>query len=360
VATQERRRITLKQIADTLGVSTATVSNAFNRPDQLSAELRQRILDESARQGFHGPDAAARSLRRGRSAAIGVLYTDRLSYAFADPGAVLFLQGVSTACERTGNELVLIPRTSGARAGGTAVGRSVVDGIVAYSVADDDPVLAEAVARRMPVVVVDQPHAPTRWWVGTADRDGCRAVAEHLVDLGHRRFAVIGTELTRRRRGGLASLARQRAATFATTTARLDGYRDAITAAGVPWADVPVFEAVENSVAQGQLAAEALLATSPRPTAVLAMTDQLAFGACAAASRLGLDVPGDVSVAGFDDLPAAATHQPPLTTVHQPHREKGRVAADLLLDLLSGDGTEPTARTLPATLQVRGSTAPPG
>ncbi len=270
-----------------------------------------------------------------------------------------FLQGVSTACESTGNELVLIPRTSDASAGGTAVGRSIVDGLVVYSVADDDPVLAEAVERRLPVVVVDQPHAADLHWVGTDDEGGSSAICEHVVSLGHRRLAVIATELTRRRRGGLASLARQKAATFATTAARLRGYRDGAAAAGIPWSTVPVYEAVENSEEQGRAAAEALLDTDPRPTALLAMTDQLAFGACQAVRNRGLDVPRDVSVTGFDDLPAAARYEPPLTTVHQPHGTKGRVAADLLLDLLAGRTPEPRTHTFPATTRLRGSTAPP-
>lgn len=354
------RRVTLKVIAEALGVSTATISNAFNRPDQLSDALRERILAEAARQGFHGPDAAARSLRRGRPAAIGVLYTDRLSYAFSDPGAVRFLQGVSAACEKAGNELVLIPRTSDARAASTAVGRSVVDGIIVYSVADDDPVLAEAVERRLPVVLVDQPHLPDLPWVGTDDHGGSEAICAHLLSLGHRRLAVIATELTRRRRGGMASLARQRAATFAMTAARLRGYRDAATAAGIDWSAVPVFETVENSEEQGHAAADALLTVDPRPTAVLAMTDQLAVGACQAARERGLDVPGDVSVVGFDDLPGAGRHQPPLTTVRQPHRTKGHIAAELLLDILAGRTTaERGPHRLPATPQLRASTAPP-
>jgi DNA-binding LacI/PurR family transcriptional regulator len=336
----------MREVADALGVSVATVSNAFNRPDQLSPALRERVLAEATRRGLGTPDPAARALRRGRYAALGVVYTDRLSYAFSDPGAVLFLQGVSRACERAEVELVLIPRA--ASAAETAVGRSLVDGVVVYSVADDDPVLAAALERRMPAVVVDQPRDAGAPWVGVDEERACRKLCRHVLELGHRRLAVIATELDRSRRGGLADRPRQDAATFAATRARLRGYRTAAEAAGIDWATVPVWEATGSEREQGRAAAAALLDARPPPTALLAMTDELALGALSAARG--------VSITGFDDLPAAAAAG--LTTVAQPHMRKGELAATLLLDLLAGRPPARRTRTLRTQLQLRASVAP--
>ncbi|HEY3513088.1 MULTISPECIES: LacI family DNA-binding transcriptional regulator [Kribbella] len=342
-------------MAESLGVSITTVSNAFSRPDQLSEALRERVLAEAARLGLSSPDAAARSLRLGRSASIGVMYTDRLSYAFSDPGAVLFLQGVSRVCEANGQQLVLIPSTSSADAAATAVGRSTIDGLIVYSVADDDPVLAAAIDRRMPLVLVDQPRIDSLPWIGVDDEKACRALAEHVVSLGHRRLAVIATEFDRDRAGGRATKARQEAITFSTTAARLRGYRAAVEKAGLSWQGVPVVEARENSEDNGYRLATALLRVKNRPTAILAMTDQLALGALRAAERRGFIVPDDVSIAGYDDIPAARV----LTTVSQPHEEKGRRAAEQLLSLLAGRTSPPRHQELATTLRVRVTTGAP-
>ncbi|MDX2972105.1 LacI family DNA-binding transcriptional regulator [Kribbella solani] len=352
---QPQRRATLKLVAESLGVSITTVSNAFSRPDQLSEALRERVLAEAARLGLSSPDAAARSLRLGRPASVGVMYTDRLSFAFSDPGAVLFLQGVSRVCEENGQELVLIPSTSAADAAATAVGRSMIDGLIVYSVADDDPVLAAAADRRMPLVVVDQPRISTLPWIGVDDEAGCRAIAQHLIGLGHRRLAVLSTEIDRERRGGRVTVARQQAITFATTAARLRGYRTAAEDAGINWSTVPVVETRENSEANGYQATAALLRSKQRPTAVLAMTDQLAFGALRAAAKAGLSVPEDLSVAGFDDIPAARV-EPYLTTVAQPHEEKGRRAAEHLLAQLTDRSAPPRQQQLKTTLRLRETT----
>ncbi|HEY3559460.1 MAG TPA: LacI family DNA-binding transcriptional regulator [Kribbella sp.] len=352
---QPQRRATLKLVAESLGVSITTVSNAFSRPDQLSEALRERVLAEAARLGLSSPDAAGRSLRLGRPASIGVMYTDRLSYAFSDPGAVLFLQGVSRVCEANGQQLVLIPSTSSADAAATAVGRSMIDGLIVYSVADDDPVLAAAMDRRMPLVLVDQPRISTLPWIGVDDEKACRTMAEYVLSLGHQRIAVIATEFDRERAGGRATLARQEAVTFSTTAARLRGYRTAVEKAGLPWSEVPVLEASENSEENGYRLAMTLLRSKNRPTAVLAMTDQLALGAIRAAGKRGLAVPDELSIVGYDDIPAAQV----LTTVSQPHEEKGRRAAEQLLALLSDRTGPPQHQKLVTRLRIRDTTAAP-
>lgn len=355
-----QQRATLKEVAAELGVSPATVSNAYNRPDQLSAALRERVFETARRLGYPGPDALARGLRRGRAGAVGVLYEDRLSYAFADPAAVLFLRGVSVATEEARLGLLLLSGAPGEARGPEAVSGAVVDGFVVNSLSEGDPLVASALQRRLPVVVVDQPRIEGLPFVGIDDEGAARSVAEHLVGLGHRRFGVVTFGLGPRRpeADGIADIERQEAATYPVTRDRLRGYAAALEAAGVPWEDVPVYENYENVPEGGRKGAEVLLSLEPRPTAILAISDQLAFGAYAAAKGMGLSVPEDLSVAGFDDVPEAARSVPPLTTVRQPHVEKGLAAGRMLLARLRDEETA-GAEYFPTSLILRGSTAPP-
>ena len=146
-----------------------------------------------------------------------------------------------------------------------------------------------------------------------------------------------------------------KAITFTVVRRRLDAATAALAAAGIDPATVPMYEPAHNVPAEGERAATWLLTQSPRPTALLCQSDQLAIGALAAAARSGLRVPGDVSIAGFDDIEAAAETNPPLTTVHQPLRERGRRAGELMLELLGGG--RPRQVRLPTELVVRASTA---
>ncbi|HEX6676333.1 MAG TPA: LacI family DNA-binding transcriptional regulator [Actinomycetes bacterium] len=361
----DRASVTLATLARELGVSKSTVSNAYNRPDQLSPALRARILDAARRLGYPGPDPLAATLSRGRVGAIGLVFFDDpptypLTFAFTDPVHALFLQGVADACGRAGVGLVLL----GGGKGGDLVRAALVDGFICqYDVAGDERFQAVA-ERGLPVVVVDGPPDPAPGGassgavrrVGVDDRGAARAAARHLLELGHRAIGVVAAPLSPDGHDGPAGPRRQRDARYHVIRERLAGYRAEVEAAGLPWAAVPVEERSPYGQEAGRRAAGALLDRPDRPSALLAMSDELALGALRAAEERGLDVPGQLSVVGFDDTPAAAGARPPLTTVHQPHRDKGRIAAELLLRPGTGAATR---RTLPADLVVRGSTAPP-
>jgi DNA-binding LacI/PurR family transcriptional regulator len=347
----ERPRITLKDVAEDVGVSPMTVSNAFNRPDQLSAALRERILESARRLGYPGPDPLARGLRRGRAGAIGVISDTRLSYAFDDPAASAVIAGVCATTEEEGLGVLLVPP------GGSApLSSAMIDGIVVYSVAQGDPLLALAVARRLPAVVVDQPIGTGLPRAGIDDEAAARAAADHLTALGHRRLAVVAFGLSPDGRTGPADLARRRTAGYAVSRARLAGYAAAAAEAGIDWAGVPVHECAGSVRAAGRAAGERLLDAGDRPTAILATSDVLALGVLDAAAAAGLRVPHDLSVVGFDDIPAAAAAR--LTTIHQDHHAKGRLAGELLVAALRGERAVAPA-TLPHALVVRDSTAPP-
>jgi DNA-binding LacI/PurR family transcriptional regulator len=346
-------RVTLQTLADRLGVSRTTASNAFNRPDQLNPALRERVLALAAELGYAGPDPRGRALRSGRAGAIGVLLTERLSYAFGDPAAVATLRGLALEAEQAGISLSLLPAPL---SGGDAesVMRALVDACFVYALPEDHPSLAAALERRLPMVICDTPHVPGVPLVSVDDRGGARAAAQHLLDLGHRRIAVVTLRIREDGHRGTVDAARRATARYRVTGLRLAGYADAIARAGLDWAAVPVYEG-PNARELGAEAAAALLALEPRPTALLGMSDELALGAIDGARAAGLELPRELSVVGFDDAPPASSRG--LTTVRQPLLEKGRSAGRMLLEAIEG-GTPPDVE-LPTELVVRGSTLRP-
>ena len=347
--------MTLQTLADALGVSRTTASNAFNRPDQLNPALRERVLALAAELGYAGPDPAGRALRSGRAGAIGVLLTERLSYAFGDPAAVSTLRGLAIEAEQAGISLALLPAPLGGPGSAEAVARTLLDACFVYALPEGHPSVAVVLERQIPVVVSDTPHIPGVPLVSIDDRCGARAAAQHLLDLGHRRLAVASLRIRDDDHTGLVDRTRRRAATYRVTRERLAGYAEALTAAGVEWDAVPIYEGHPNSRALGTAAATALMALDPPPTALLAMSDEIALGAVDGAHAAGLSVPGQLSVVGFDDAPAATPRG--LTTIRQPLVDKGRTAGRMLLEAIAG-GT-PADVTLPTELVVRGSTARP-
>ncbi|WP_216325049.1 LacI family DNA-binding transcriptional regulator [Deinococcus aestuarii] len=340
------RRVTLRDVAARLGVSPATVSNAYNRPDQLSPELRERVLGAARELGYGGPDPLARSLRRGRTNVIGVVYDAPLEYAFADPAAALFLGAVARALQERGLSLLLLASPGGTRPVQTAS----VDGFVVYCAAEDSELLRAVLGRGLPTVLVDQAPQPGASRVGIDDAGGAREAARHLTALGHRHLGVLSLELSPERRGGPVSPEREARALYATTATRLRGYREAARAAG---AHLLITEAAQNTPEEGERLTRALLAAFPQVTALLCMSDVLAQGALRAAQALGRRVPEDLSLVGFDDLPSSAALN--LSTVWQPTTGKGARVGAAILALLDGEG--PGDVTLPTRLVVRGTTA---
>jgi DNA-binding LacI/PurR family transcriptional regulator len=341
-------RVTLQTIADALGVSRTTVSNAYNRPDQLAPELRRKVLETAKELGYAGPDPAARRLRSGRRGAIGLMFSERLSYAFTDPGAVGFLQGLTEATEAKGYELLLLPGMRGEEQEVVAVRDAVVGAFCLYCMPDTHPAVSAALARQLPVVIVDEPRSAGSFFIGIDDYAGARAAAEHVKALGHERAAILVDRLVDDGYQGLADVDRIGRSNCQVARDRVAGY-----IAGMDTVEpLPVYDTMANFIGPAASAARELLSRDPRPTVLLCATDVLAFGAMRAARELGLDVPGDVSITGFDDVPEAETAD--LTTVRQPLIEKGREAGRLLME----QNTEREV-VLPLELVTRGSTAPP-
>lgn len=345
---------TLASLAQELGVSRTTVSNAYNRPDQLSAELRERVMEAAERLGYAGPDPVARSLRTRRAGAIGLLLTEQLSYAFRDPAAVAFLEGLTLECDQARIGLLLVPLTPGPK-DVLSVSSAAVDGFVAYSMPEDDPHLAAMLARPLPTVICDQPGTDRADMVTIDDHGAMKQIGEHLLSLGHRRFGVICMRLGSDRNDGQVDLQRQQSAAYHVQRKRLAGLREALEEAGVAWDRIPVVERYDHTREAGAAATADVLGLDPGVTAIVATSDVLALGAISELQRRRQRVPEDVSVSGFDGVREAL--ELGLTTVSQPVKEKGRRAARLLLD----PAQRPTARKvlLPTTFMPGSTTAAP-
>jgi len=334
-------KITIREVAQAAGVSVATVSRALNSPSQVTPELRARVSAAAERLGYlaHG---AARALASRRSGAIGAiiptldnqvfaLCIDALQQRLDAHGFVLLVASTGYEAAREARELrALLERG--------------VDGVMLVG-AEHPPAIWRllAAAGRIPAVVTWTSHDPAAPvpCIGFDNRAAARRIAEHLLALGHRRIAMIAGPV----RGN------DRAA------ARVAGVREALAAVGLRL-DPPYLAERPYTVPDGRAALMALMALPEPPTAVVCGNDHLAFGALAGARALGLRVPQDLSVTGFDDLDFAAYADPALTTVRVPAAEMGRRAADPLATTAAGE-PPPAPAELEAPVMLRGTTAPP-
>jgi DNA-binding LacI/PurR family transcriptional regulator len=345
---QRLGQVTRPRIADVAreaGVSKTAVSFAFNSPDRLSPETLSRIRGVAESLGYR-PHPVARMLSQRRTLTIGVLTPQALSVIFSNPFFGAFSEGVALAAEQSGYGLYFISPVHGSLA--RAMGRATVDGVVAIGLSHDHPELESIRRAGLPIVVVDSSALPDSPSVVVDDEGGGRAAAEHLLDLGHRDFLVIGVEPPPPTR---------RLDAEGVTGRRLIGYRAGLARAGI---ELPEDRVVVGpaSVEGGVAALERAWSAGLRPTAILAMSDAMAIGAMRAIRGLGLSVPRDISVVGFDDIDLAVHTDPPLTTVHQPIRRKGEQAVELLLTVVARRETaRPEHRRLETRLIVRGSTA---
>ncbi|MBI3212868.1 MAG: LacI family DNA-binding transcriptional regulator [Mycobacterium sp.] len=357
-----RRRATLASLAAELEVSRTTISNAYNRPDQLSSDLRERIFATAKRLGYSGPDPVARSLRTRRAGAVGLVITEPLTYSFSDPAALNFVAGLAESCEDVGQGLLLVATGPGRSPdeGSSAVLSAGVDGFVVYAAADDDPYLQLVLQRQLPVVIVDQPAGVAgASRVGIDDRAAMRELADYVIGLGHREIGLLTMRLGDKPgpdepTAAIADAQRVRATPFRVQGDRIGGVSDAMTAAGLDPGQLTIVESSEHGPESGGAAAELALATNPRITALMCTADVLAISAMDYLRARGIYVPGQMTVTGFDGIPEATRRG--LTTVAQDSLEKGRRAGRLLHN--PPRSGLPSTEILPTEL-VRGRTSGP-
>lgn len=331
---------TIVDVARLAKVSMKTVSRALNGEPHVSDKVRSQVL-EAAKALNYRPNMFARSLASTRSYLVGLVC------APPSPAPVYIMtvqEGVLSACEARGYNL--LTRTFDPESRGIAsrvlqfVERSRVDGLVVVPPLSDNKALTRAlVGGHIPHVRVSQsdPVAGSER-IGTNEREVSSELTRYLISLGHRQIAFI--------RGHPA---------HSGSADRLEGYLDAMREAGIE----PESEYIEQgmfSFESGVAAARRLFALRQRPTAVFASNDYMAAGVVNAAHRLGLAIPGDVSVAGFDDAPVAHQIWPALTTVRQPVRELGARAAGMLIGALGGSEAERSVAAPDCSIVHREST----
>ncbi len=339
-------RVTLAQVAAHAGVSVMTASYSYSRPGRVSDEARSRVLAAAAVLGYAGPDPSARSLRRGSTLALGVVLGEHLTYAFDDPGAVLFLAGAAGVCADRGYGMTILPIT-GAAEDVERITDAAVDGFIVWTTSDDDPVLAAVRATKRPAVVHGGPAPEGMALVSIDNRAAARAIGA-VVFAGARRPAVLSQPLTRDRVSGTRRASDLGEVTFPVTRDRLEGYREAAEACGTAWSAVPVGVCGRNDTEEAARVATALLTSAEPPDAIAAMSDRQAVGVVRAARDAGLRIPGDLAVSGFDDVPAAS--ELGLTTVTQSLRDQGAACARAAL------GQPPRSMSSAWSLAVRTST----
>ena len=333
----------IKDVARTVGVSTATVSRALRGLPRVSDETRVRVLKAAAELDYVASPSAA-GLASGQTRAVGVIvpFVTRWFYASV-------VQGAEELLREAGYDLLLYnlggDQQARDRVFRTHLLRKRVDAVLVLSLTPTDEEVAALARLDRPVAVVG---ATVDGWASVGIDDGAtaRIAMRHLIDLGHTRIGYVGGSL-------------EEQLDFAAPMDRLTGYHDAMAAARLP-VD-PAWEVIGDFTVRGGLAAtRLLLAADPRPTAVFAASDEMAVGAVHAVREAGLRVPEDVSVIGIDDHEMAEFFD--LTTVAQPVHEQGQLAATLLLEALDedvGQRTRPPAIIVPTRLVVRRTTAPP-
>ncbi|MCP2164170.1 LacI family DNA-binding transcriptional regulator [Goodfellowiella coeruleoviolacea] len=343
---------TIRELAQLCGVSLATVSRVFNKPDSVSPKTRERV-ERMARELDYRPNESARTLATGRSTMVGLVWdTDHRRSGWRHPFLQDLLIGLKSALSAHGYHLLML--ATGEAAHHRQVGASLADpvgyvdtvrrhdlaGVVLIDSGSDAEAFALFAQSGLPCVAIDVAvDGPRATYVTSANAEGAGQAVRHLLGLGHRRIATI------------AGPARTRPGAD-----RLAGYRAALAEAGVPVREDYVAEG-DFYRASGHSAMRKLLALPEPPTAVFAAGDEMAVGALLAARQAGCRVPDDVALVGFDDIEVAALVEPALTTVAQDKSGFGRAAAAAVMAMVEGGKAAPTPAPveLATTLVVRDS-----
>jgi len=333
-------RATLKDVAALAGVHPGTASRAINEDTRplVNAETARRVLAAADELGYR-PNPIARGLKTSRSYTVGVLIPD-----LTNPLFPRIVRGIQDRLEEAAYT-PLIANTDNdpdrERADIEAMRARHVDGLItATAHREDDLPVADS---ELPVVLVNRRHElGTRPSVVADDRLGVKLAVDHLISLGHRRIAHLA---------GPQDLS--------TGYLRLQGFREALEAAGLELAPELVLAGSAFVESEGQRLCNELLDRDLGATAIFAANDLMALGCYDAFVARGISCPDQISVVGYNDMPFATWFDPPLTTIHLPQYEIGERAAELLLERLRDPGVEPVQVQLEPSLVVRGSTAPP-
>lgn len=335
---RQAARPNLAAVAALAGVSASTASIAFSGAGSISAATKERVLAAAATLDYAGPDPRAQSLRRGRSGIVGVVIEDRLRDAFRDPVNIAMLDGLADETGVIGSGLLLLTDTGD---GQISIENAPVDAVVLVGCSTRlDAAVAILRQRGIPLVAVEAEPMDGVLAIDLDNREASHELAAHLKDLGHERVAIVALPLTTSRERGPLTPELEAASTGYTASARIAGVREVFPRAS-GWISAG------SLVEEGRLAGLALLrdarghgGADARPTAIIAQSDLLARGVILAAEELGLRVPDDVSIVGFDGVRLDGMGDRDLTTMVQPAVAKGRAAGRGVVALLRDEPGE--------------------
>ncbi len=330
-------KLTIRHIAKLAGVSRSTVSRVINDHPSVRRETREQVLSIVAETGFR-PDPIARSLSSRRAGIIGLVIPLAIQSLFEDPFFARLMQGISQGCNMHDYTLALFllhTQEEEAKLYPRLSRRQLLDGVIVTATRNGDPLIPQLLANRVPFVLHGRHEDPRVSFADVDNVAGAYLAVTHLVRLGRRRIALITGPS-----GSLAAEDRKR------------GYLDALQERRLSIDEALIIhgdftETSSHQAMQGLLPHE--------PDAVFVASDSMALGALRALREAGKRVPDEVAVVGFDDMPQAATADPPLTTIRQPIQQTGLLAVEMLIDIL-GNGANPARRIiLPTELVIRAS-----
>lgn len=328
------RTNTIHDVAKAAGVSVSTVSRVLNNKDDVAAETYERVQQVISELKYVS-SLAARGMRSCRTNVIGLITPDVTS-----PYSIAILQGVNQAIAQLDYDLIIYPnRNSHRNASATQetyfvslLNGSIADGVIVVT-----PVTANF-STAAPIVVIDPNNSkPDYPAIISTHQDGTAQAMKYLLSLGHRRIGFIS---------GRPELV--------SATQRLNSYRDSLTASGISIEEI-LIETGNYTTEAAVPCARRLLALSKPPTAIFAANDQTAIGVYQAAQEVGVKIPDDLSVIGFDNLRESALLDPPLTTIDQFIFEMGRIAVDMIVKLINGELPESNLHKISTQLVIRGS-----
>lgn len=339
-------KVTIFDVAELAGVSIKTVSRVVNDEPNVRASTRERVQKAVARLNYH-PDQSARNLASHRSNLIGLVYDDPSAYELPSAGYVINMQqGALKACHAARSELLIHPCNYREKDVAARL-KALIDetrpaGIIVAAPLSNMPKIVRAIeATGTPCVRISPGKTNGKHCsIATDDREICAEMTRYLASLGHRRIAFITGHPSHK-----------------AVAKRLLGYKDGLRDSGLAFSEELV-AAGDNSFGSGEACAEMLLALDERPTAIFAANDDMAVGVIRVADRLGIPVPEQLSVAGFDDITLARQIHPALTTIRQPLEEMAKRAATILIEGKCDDDIKKGTQIVPATLQIRESTGP--
>lgn len=332
---------TLTEVAKRAGVSIATVSKVLSNTPYFTEETRQKVMQAVEELGYM-PNLAARALSSGKTHIIAVVFPYIYDAIFTDPLIQHMLEGVEAECSQKGYNLLLsTPRLSETGPDDNylrLIQSGYLEGIVALDNVPLTSVLTPAIKKKIPAVAIG--YGKHKYFVRSDDMQGSQSMMDYILSQGHRHIGVISV---------VEDL-------HYSIQQRMNGYREVADGYGVDFDAFPKAQG-DFSIVSGTQCAEQLLGQYPELTAIICLNDRMAIGAIQYAQSQGLSIPDDITIVGYDDIPTSQMMVPAITTVNQKAPTLGRLAMQMLFDLLAGNKPDP--QIVPTELMVRQSSAPP-